>query len=115
MSENDIQKIYDIIVRLYRRLTMNIYLLLLILLLSGISIGAGILSLIGWFFLIIFLVFCWEYKAFILGFLILYLAVIFTAKFIFNYLKYKDETPEEREERLKTNKMIDRWKKQNRF
>ena len=100
---------------------MSINLLLLCLLLSGsggLAIGGALASLIGWFFLIVLLVLVWEYKVYIFIFLMtLILAVYILAK-INEYLKkkedaikYKDETPEEKEERLKTEKMIEEWRK----
>lgn len=92
---------------------MSLNLLLLCLLLSGsggLAIGSTLASLFGWIVLIILLVLIWEYKVYIfLFFLALVLITHFTLKHR-EQLRYKDETPEEREERLKTEKMIKEWR-----
>ena len=97
---------------------MSINLLLLCLLLSGsggLAIGGVLASLFGWLFLVIALVLIWEYKLYIFLFILSVIAIIFVKQIIFDYLKYKDETREEKEERLKTNKMIKEWRKRNNF
>ena len=97
---------------------MSLNLLLLCLLLSGsggLAIGSTLASLFGWIVLIILLVLIWEYKVYIfLFFLALVLITHFTLKYR-EQLRYKDETPEEREERLKTEKMIKEWRDRNNF
>ncbi len=97
---------------------MSLYLLALLLLLSssgGIAIGGALMSLFGWLLLVILLVLIWEYKLYIFLFILSILAIIFIKQIISDYFKYKDETPEERGERLKTNKMIEEWRKRNNF
>lgn len=100
---------------------MNLYLLALIILLSGsggLAIGGALASLFGWILLIILLVLIWEYKIYIFLFfltLMLTIYILIKTKEYFkkkeDAIKYKDETPEEREERLKTEKMIEEWRK----
>lgn len=97
---------------------MSLYLLALLLLLSGsggIAIGGALMSLFGWLLLVILLVLIWEYKLYIFLFILSILAIIFIKQIISDYFKYKDETLEERGERLKTNKMIEEWRKRNNF
>jgi len=97
---------------------MSINLLLLCLLLSGsggLAIGGALAGLFGWLFLVIALVLIWEYKAYIFLFILSIIAIVFVKQIISDYLKYKDETPEEKEERLKTNRMIKEWRKRNNF
>ena len=57
----------------------------------------------------------WEHKIFICVSIIVILLTLFIILLVSEHLKYKDETPEQREERIKTNKMIEEWKKRNNF
>ncbi len=96
---------------------MTLYLMAMALLLlssGGFSLGGAIMSLFGWVFLIILLVLIWEYKLYIFLFIISVLAIFAVKRIISERNKYKDETPEEREERLKTNKMIEEWREKYR-
>ena len=97
---------------------MSLNLLLLCLLLSGsggLAIGGALMSMFGWISLIILLVLVWEYKSYIFLFFLSVVVIIAVKQIISDYFKYKDETPEEKEERLKTNRMIEEWRKRNRF
>lgn len=97
---------------------MSTTLLLLILISwspAGAAIGGTLMSLFGWFLLIILLALIWEYKVYIFGVIFSLIAIFVIKAIISDYLKYKDETPEEREERLKTNRMIEKWRKDNNF
>ena len=97
---------------------MSLYLLALLLLLSGtggIALGSALMNIFGWLSLIILLALIWEYKLFIFLFILSVSSIIFVRQIITDYLKYKDETPEEREERLKTTKMIEEWRNRNNF
>ena len=97
---------------------MSLSALLILLLLSGsggIAVGGAIMSFLGWVFIIILLALIWEYKFYIFLVISSVIGVLVIKKIISDHNKYKDETPEEREERLKTNKMIDEWKKRNNF
>ena len=97
---------------------MSLYLLLLCLLFTGtggIAIGGAIMSLIGWILLGTLLVLIWEYKLYIFLFITSVVIIMFITRIFSDYMKYKDETPEQREERLKTNKMIEEWRKRNGF
>jgi hypothetical protein len=89
--------------------------LLLIISSGGISIGGLLAGFIGWLTLVLLLVFVWEYKVFILTFVFFVVAIKFIMALCSDYLMYKDETPEEREERLKLNKKIKEWQNKNRF
>lgn len=64
------------------------------------------------YFFLILLIFGFILKNFILIILIsLVLIVIITGIKVFKYyIKYKDETPEEREKRLKIEEMIKKWR-----
>ncbi len=97
---------------------MSLSALLILLLLSGsggIAVGGAIMSFLGWVFIIILLALIWEYKFYIFLVISSVIGVLVIKRIISDHNKYKDETPEEREERLKTNKMIDEWKKRNNF
>ena len=97
---------------------MSLYLLALLLLssgTSGLAVGGALMSLFGWILLVILLALIWEYKLYIFLFILSVLAIIFFRQIISDHYKYKDETPEEKEERLKTNKMIEEWRKRNNF
>ncbi len=96
---------------------MTLYLTAIALLLlssGGFSIGGAIMSLLGWVFLIILLVLIWEYKLYIFLFIISVVAFFAVKTIISERKKYKDETPQQREERLKTNKMIEEWREKYR-
>ena len=73
------------------------------------------MSIISWLLLIIALVFIWEYKVYVFLFFVSIIALLFIKLIISDYLKYKDETQEERKERLKTSKMTEEWRKRNNF
>lgn len=97
---------------------MSLSALLILLLLSGsggIAVGGAIMSFLGWVFIIILLALIWEYKFYIFLVISSVIGILVIKRIISDHNKYKDETPEEREERLKTNKMIDEWKKRNNF
>ena len=97
---------------------MNLYLLALILLLSGsggIAISGFLMNIFGWFLLAILLVLMWDYKLYIFLFILSVLTVKFIKQIVSYHSKYKDETPQEREERFKTYEMIDEWRKRNNF
>ncbi len=97
---------------------MSLSALLILLLLSGsggIAVGGAIMSFLGWVFIIILLALIWEYKFYIFLVIASVIGILVIKRIISDHNKYKDETPEEREERLKTNKMIDEWKKRNNF
>ena len=97
---------------------MTLNLLLLLLLLSGsggIALGGALMSMLGWILLVVVLVFIWEYKLRILLVLGTIITILCIKKVVSDYFKYKDETPEEREERLKMNKMIKEWRDRNNF
>jgi len=97
---------------------MSIYWLLLLLLLSGsggVTIGGALASVFGWFLLIILLVLAWEYKVYIFLFITSVIVVFLIKTIVSDYIKYKDETPEKREERYKNNKMVKEWREKNKF
>ena len=99
---------------------MSLNLLLLCLLLSGsggLAIGGALASVFGWILLVVLLVLIWEYKVYIFLAGLILVVILYALIKIKEYLKkksdaikYKDETPEEREERLKTEKMIKEWR-----
>ena len=82
---------------------------------GGLAIGSTLVSIISWLLLIIALVFIWEYKVYVFLFFVSIIALLFIKLIISDYLKYKDETQEERKERLKTSKMTEEWRKRNNF
>lgn len=58
--------------------------------------------------------FAWVFQRFsnIIFAVIMFVVLFVIAIIIINYLKYKDETEEERAERLKLEEMLDKWRKQ---
>lgn len=82
---------------------------------GGISIGGLLAGFIGWLTLVLLLIFVWEYKVYILTFVFSVVAIKLIMSVLSDYLMYKDETPQEREERMKLNKQIKEWQKKNRF
>lgn len=58
--------------------------------------------------------FAWVFQHFsnIIFAAIMFVVLFVIAIIIINYLKYKDETEEERAERLKLEEMLDKWRKQ---
>ena len=88
-----------------------------IFLLSGSTakLGGCITNVFCYLILAILLVFMWEHKIFICASIIIILITLYLILLISEYIKYKDETPEQREERIKTNKKIEDWKKKNHF
>ena len=97
---------------------MSLQLLALIILLSasgGLAIGGALMSLIGWFSIIILLVLIWEYKVYIFLAIFFIIAIKLIKSAISDYLKYKDETEKQKDERLKTIRMIKEWRKRNNF
>ena len=91
--------------------------LICLFLLSGSSakLGGCLTNIFCYLILAILLVFMWEHKIFICASIIIILITLYLILLISEYIKYKDETPEQREERIKMNKMIEDWKKRNNF
>lgn len=73
------------------------------------------LNAFGYVVLAILLVLAWEHKVFICVLLLSCIALGYLVPKIIDYFMYKDETPEERAERLKLNKMIEEWRQRNNF
>lgn len=98
---------------------MNSVLLLLLCLAvlngTGVQKSSCLPSLLIIFILAIVLVFVWEHKIFFGVTLILIIGSLYLISAIIDYIKYKDETPEQRKERIRMNKMIEDWKKRNNF
>ena len=57
----------------------------------------------------------WEHIIFILVAVICILVGIYLYSEISDYIKYRDETPEERAEWIKLEEMKDEWRKRNHF
>lgn len=93
---------------------MHSFLELLILLkLLGSSGGnSGCLPVIMIVILAIIIVFLFEHIWLILSICIIGFLLLLGIAYIKDYLKYKDETEEERAERLKLEEMLDKWRKQ---
>ncbi|MBR6163272.1 hypothetical protein IKQ26_05250 [bacterium] len=94
---------------------MSIYLILLILLLTGGAFIQPLLSFICFLIIAVFFVFLWEYRVFVSLVAIFVFLSIFLFHKLFDYLKHKDETDEERNERIENQKMINEWKGRNHF
>ena len=73
------------------------------------------LNLFSYIILAILLVFAWKFKVFICVLLLSCIALGYLVPKIIDYFMYKDETSEERAERIKLNKMIKEWRKRNNF
>ena len=85
-------------------------------LLSGTAQTGGCLTgLFGFFVLVILLAFLWEHIILICGVIICILVGIYLYSEIMDYIKYRDEIPEERAERIKLEEMKDEWRKRNHF
>ena len=82
---------------------------------SAAKLGGCLTNSFCYLILAILLVFMWEHKIFICASIIIILITLYLILLISEYIKYKDETPEQREERIKMNKMIEDWKKRNNF
>ena len=91
-----------------------IILLCLFVLYGTIQTGCAF-NLLGCIILAILLALAWEHKVFICVLLCSIIAVGYLVYKVSDYYKYKDETPEERAERIKTSKMIEEWRKRNNF
>lgn len=86
--------------------------LLILLKLLETSGGGGCLPVIIFGIFILLLVFIFEHIWVILLIGIIGFLVLLVISYIIDYYKYKDETPEERAERLKLEDMLDKWRKQ---
>ncbi len=82
---------------------------------SAPKLGGCLTNIFCYLILAILLVFIWEHKIFICVSIFVILITLCLILFISEYIKYKDETPEQREERIRMNKMIEDWKKRNNF
>ena len=89
--------------------------ILCLLSLCGTARTGCFLNLFSYIVLAILLVFAWEHKVFICVLLLSCIVLGYLVPKIIDYFMYKDETPEERAERLKLNKMIEEWRKRNNF
>ena len=73
--------------------------------------GQGCLPFIAIVVLACILAFIFENWLKIIIGLVILVSLLLCIAFIVDYLKYKDETPQERAERLKTEQMIEDWRK----
>ena len=71
----------------------------------------GCLDIIGLLTLLLILAFVFENFILILLFSLVIFVIFVGIKVAKDYIKYKDETPEQREERLKKEEMIREWRK----